>query len=94
MSGGDSVGLVGSHGHGNMTCALGFVDGKRKLIAIHGRIDVIGWGKTYALRVDEEAVIAQMVVCIVNANVQKNSTEQLLRIGLGVGTSGVDFLNN
>ncbi len=72
-----------------MTCALCFVDGKRKLIAICGRIDVIGRGKAHALRVDEEAVVSQMVVCIVNANVQKDSTEQLLTIGVGVGTSGL-----
>ena len=81
------------HGHGNITCALCFVDGKRKLIAIDGRIDVIGRGKTYALRVDKEAMVAQMVVCIVNANVQKNSTKQLLTISQGIGTSRLEKVN-
>jgi hypothetical protein len=34
-----------------------------------------------------------MVVCIVNANVQQNSTEKLLTISQGIRTSGLEKVN-
>ena len=93
MSGGYPVDFTGVHGHRYIANGLCFVDGERKLIAINSGIDVVGRRETNPRCVDEEAVVAEMVVCVRNADVQENPTEQLLTVGQGVGTYGLEKLD-
>jgi hypothetical protein len=73
--GGDPIGVVGFHSHRDITDGLCLVDGKRKFIAIDGRIDVIGRRKPGYPACQRKAVVAEMVLRVVYANVKENSNQ-------------------
>ena len=92
LSGGYPIGLVGIHRYRNVARRPRLIDDERKLVAIRW-LNVVGRRETNPRCIDEEAVVAKMVVCIKNANVDKNPTEQLLTIRLGIDTSGLEKIN-
>ena len=90
LRGGNAIALVCVHCYRDIAGGVRLVDGKRKFVAIDGGIDVVSRRKPNTLSADKEAVVAKVVIRIVNANVEQNPTEQLLTIGdqcrrLGIG---------
>jgi hypothetical protein len=73
---------MGIHRNRDIASCLDFVDCQCQFRALDRRIHVVGWGKPDTLLVNEKAVIAKVIVCIVNQNIEENAAKQLFAVSI------------
>ncbi|MCU1222415.1 MAG: hypothetical protein JWQ42_508 [Edaphobacter sp.] len=85
--GSSTVISMGIHCNRDITSCFDFIDRQSQFLAIDRRVHVVGRGKPDILLTDEKAMIAQVIVCIVNQDIEENAAKELFTISLGISAS-------